>query len=188
MKTVCKVIVIAIVSFSVIVYGNKKNEIEYEFIQDATSYSFRGSFLVKADLDCLIDIAYKFEHISKYASDARSVELVQQGENWYEVTYTYRRLIIFENKSTWRRTLKRDRQKVVFEMVSSKNNINIMPNVLSSTGYYQINRENEGYRVEYFQKIILQPGLLKAVYIRRTKKEAITFLKEFKEYVEKTCD
>jgi hypothetical protein len=164
------------------------NRANYEFIQEDTSYAFRGSFVIKAELDCLINVAYDFEHVIKYNSGAKSIELIQQGENWYKVSYTYRKLIIFENTSIWRRTLKRDEQKILFEMISNKSNISIVPEVLSSLGYYQIKPEQEGYRVEYFQECKLKPGFLKDTYINKAKKEAIKFLLEFKKYVERTCD
>ena len=187
MKGFYKIIVVALLSLPVLLYGSKKKELDYEFIQEDNYYSFRGSFIVKAELDCLISVTYDFQHISKYTLGAKSIELVRQGENWNEVTYIYRKFIIFENKSTWRRTLKQDEQKVVFKMISSKNNINIMSKMLSSTGYYQIKQEKEGYQVEYFQECKLKPGFLKDTYINNAK-EAIKFLLKFKEYVEKTCD
>jgi len=150
MKKIYNGILVALLCLPVILPGIQNSEFDYEFIQDGNCYSFRGSFIVQAKCDCLIDVVYNFEHISKYATDAESVEFVRQGENWNEVNYTYRKYLIFENKSTWRRTLKRDEQKVVFEMLSSQNNLTIMPKLLSSTGYYQIKPEKEGYRVEYF--------------------------------------
>ena len=188
MKKYFKVITFLLLILAAFLYGGQENDLKYEFIRTDSSYSFRGSILVKADFDCLIDVVYKFEHISKFTSGAKSIELRRQGENWYEVTYTYRKLLIFENKSTWRRTLKQDKGRVVFEMVSNKNNIAILPEVLSSTGYYQIKSETNGFRVEYYQECKLKPGLLKNAYIRQAKKEAIKFLALFKKYVEKICD
>ena len=187
MKKLYYGISVALLSLSILLPGNQNNKFDYEFIQDGNTYSFCGSFIVQAECDCLIDVIYNFKHISKYATDAESIELVREGENWNEVTYTYRKYLIFENKSTWRRTLKRDEQKVIFEMISSKNNINIMPQVLSSTGYYQITTEKVGYRVEYFQTCQLKAGLLKDAYLSQAKKQAIKFLKEFREYIERTC-
>jgi hypothetical protein len=181
-------ILVALLSLPIILPGSQNNEFDYEFIQDGNCYSFRGSFIVQAERDCLIDVIYNFEHISKYTAGAESIELVRQEENRYEVTYTYRKFLILENKSTWRRTLKRDEQKVIFEMISTKNNVSFMPQLLSSSGYYQIKPENEGYQVEYFQECKLKPGLLKSTYINQAKKEAIKFLQEFKEYIKKTCD
>jgi len=188
MKDLYKIIIVILLCFSIILYGSKKKELDYEFIQEDTYYSFRGSFFVKAEPDSLINLIYDFKNISKYASGAKSIELVRQGENWYEVTFTYRRLLIFENRSTWRRTLKRDEHKIVFEMISNRNNLNIIPEMLSSTGYYQIRPEKEGCRVEYFQECKLKPGLLKNIYINKAEKEAIKFWGVFKEYIERTCD
>ena len=188
MKKFYKRILVALLSLPIILSGSQNHEFDYEFIQDGNCYSFRGSFIVQAERDCLIDVIYNFEHISKYASGAKSVEFVRQGENWYEVTYTYRKILVLENKSTWRRTLNRDEQKVVFEMISSENNVSFMPQLDSSSGYYQIKPEKEGYQVEYFQACKLKTGLLKDAYISQAKKEAIKFLREFKEYIERTCD
>jgi len=188
MKELHKGIIITFLALSNLSSGNQKQELDYKFIQYDNNYSFRGRFIVKAEFDCLMNVIYNFEHISNYTSGAKSIELVRQGENWYEVTYTYRKFLIFENQSTWRRTLKRDAGKVVFEMISSKNNLSIIPDVISSAGYYQIKNEKDSYRVEYFQECKLKPGLLKDTYINKAKKEAIKFLQVFKKYISKTCD
>ena len=103
-------------SVPVLIYGSSTEELQYHFSQDDSSYSFHGSFIVEAELACLISLVYDFEHISKYASGATAVELIRQEDNWTEVRYTYRKFIFFENKSTWRRTLNRDDHELVFEM------------------------------------------------------------------------
>jgi len=188
MNNLYKIIIVALLSLPILLYASKKKEFDYEFIQEDTYYSFRGSFIVKAEPDCLINLIYNFKNISKYALGAKSIELVQQGENWYDVMFTYRKLLIFENQSTWRRTLNRDEYKVAFKMISSKNSINIMPILLSSTGYYQIKSEKECSRVEYFQECQLKSGFLKDTYVSQAKKEAIKFLNLFKGYVERNCN
>ena len=85
-------------SVPVLIYGSSTEELQYHFSQDDSSYSFRGSFIVEAELDCLISLVFDFEHISKYASGAKAVELVRQENNWNEVRYTYRKFIFFLNK------------------------------------------------------------------------------------------
>ena len=188
MRELYKGIIVSLLSLPILLYGSRERELDYEFIQEDTCYSFRGSFIVKAEPDCLINLIYNFKNISKYALGAKFIELVRQGENWYDVTFTYRKLLIFENQSTWRRTLNRHEYKIVFKMISNRNNLNIMPKMLSSTGYYQVRPEKEGCRVEYFQECKLKSGFLKDIYINKAKKESIIFLHEFKEYIEKTCD
>ena len=97
MKKLNKAITVALLSLSIILFGSQKNDLDYEFIQDGNCYSFLGSFIVQAERDCLIHVIYDFEHISKYTAGAKSIELDRQGEDWYEVTYTYRKFLIFEN-------------------------------------------------------------------------------------------
>jgi len=174
-------------SVPVLIYGGSTEELQYQFSQDDSSYSFRGSFIVEVEPDCLISLVYDFGHISKYASGAAAVELIRQEDNWNEVRYTYRKFIFFENKSTWRRKLNRDNHELVFEMISSENNLRILPDMLSPSGYYRISPEEKGYRMEYFQECCLDTDLIKDSYIKKVKKEAIKFLLEFREYVEKTC-
>ncbi len=188
MKDWYKIIIITMVISPFLIYGQEKEEFNYEFIRGDNSYSFRGSFLVKVDLDSLIPLIYEFENISKYALGAKSIELVRQGENWYDVTYTYRKLIFLENTSTWRRTLKRDEHQVVFKMISSSSNSGLVPKMLSSTGYYQLKPGKESCRVEYFQECKLNPGPLKKIYMKKVKKETIKFLHVFKNYLDGTFD
>jgi hypothetical protein len=174
-------------SIPVLIYGSSMEEFEYHFYQDDSSYSFRGSFAVVAELDCLLSLVYDIEHISKFASGAKTVELIQQGDNWNVVCYTYRKFIFFENRSTWRRTLNRDKHELVFEMISSENNLRIIPEMLSSKGYYRINPDDGGYRMEYFQECKLNPEDIRDSYIKIVKEKAIEFLHEFREYTEKIC-
>jgi len=174
-------------SLPVLLYGSSIEEVKFNFYQNDSAYSFRGSFIVEAELDCLISLVFDFEHISKYASGATSVEQLRQEGSWTVVSYTYRRFLFFENESIWRRTLYRDKQELVFEMISSENNLKIMPEMLFSRGYYRISPAEKGYRMEYFQECSLKPAFLKDSYIRTVKKEAIEFLQEFREYIIKTC-
>ncbi len=186
-KVLFKEIIITLLSLVAILKGSQNTGFDYQFIQNDSGYSFHGSFLVKAAPECLMHVFFDFEHIARYTAGAQSIELVRQGENWNEVTYTYRKFLIFENKSTWRRTLKRDEQKVVFEMISSQNNLAMLPQVVTSSGFYQIQPENTCYRIKYFQTCRLKTGLLKDAYINQAKHEAIKFLHEFNEYIERTC-
>lgn len=187
MTFIYKRILLLWISIPVLVDGGSIQELKYDFHQEDSSYSFHGSFIVKADLDCLISLVFEFEHISKYASGAKAVELIRQEDSWAEVSYTYRRFLFFENKSIWRRTLYREKNELIFEMISSENNLRIMPDMLSSIGYYRISEQEGGYQIEFFQECSLSTDCLKESYIRTVRKEAIEFLLEFREYVEKTC-
>lgn len=167
--------------------GQEGREVRYEFVQDGNAYSFRGHFVVDAGRECVLNVLFDVDHVSKFTPDASSIQLVQQGEGWYDVTYTYRRFLIFENQSTWRRTLKRDEGKVVFELLSSRNNRGIMPDVTASSGYYGVSTEGDVQAVEYFQESALGAGSLNARYIAEARQKAIEFLQGLKAYVQKAC-
>ena len=187
MKRLRRRILPALVVLPLALHGGQVQGLDFEFSKNGDSYSFWGRFQVIAELGCLMDVVYGFEHISRFASGAESVQLVEEGEDWHVVAYTYRRLLILENQSTWRRTLDRQGQRVVFEMLTSRNNLRILPRVLSSHGQYRIDGEGERYRLEYFQECQLEGGILRGTYMERAKREAEAFLGEFKGYVESTC-
>lgn len=166
------------------------NGIEYEFIQEATFYSFQGSFYIKADIECITNVSFDFDQKIKYTLGAKSVKLVRQGVNWYEISYTYQKFLFFffiENTSNWFMELIPEKNKIFFDMISSQTNIEIADIVLTSQGYYQFRPENNGFRVEYYQEAYLKSNLFTKLYISAAKKDAITFLLNYKEYMEKKC-
>ena len=158
----------------------------YEFNHVDSCYSFRGSFVIKAEFDCLISVLYDFKHLKNFISSAHSIILIQQGENWYDVCYTFKKFF-FTNKSIYRKTLKLEEQKIVFKMISNRQNTNLFPKVLSSSGYYRIKCESTGYAIEYFQECKIKSTFLKNMYIKKAKKESTKFMLELREYVERTC-
>jgi hypothetical protein len=186
MKGLSKVIIAALLSLPLVLASSQKEELDYEFIREENYYSFRGRIVVKSDLECLISVLYDFKHLANIESSAKSIVLLREGEDWYEACHTFKKLF-FKHESIWRKTLKLDEQRIVFEMISHQHNSGLMPKILSSTGYYQIKLGEEGYKVEYFQECKLKSALFKGAYIRKAKKEAIKFMGELKEYIEKTC-
>jgi hypothetical protein len=187
MTTFCSGILIVWMTLPGIKNEDSIAGIDFCFSQRDSVYSFKGNFIVDGDPACLISIISEFSHISKYASGATSVELIREEENWSIVSYTYRRFLFLENRSTWRRTLYGDRQELVFEMISSENNIKIMPELRSSSGYYRISPAEEDYRMEYFQTCSLVPVFMNDLYLRRIKEEAIEFMQVFREYIIQNC-
>jgi len=166
--------------------SEKIDSVDYEFNHADSCYSFRGSFVIQAEFDCLIDILYDFKHLENIISSANSIILIQQAENWYDVAYTFKKFF-FTNESVYRKTLKLDEQKIIFKMLSYKQNTNLIPEMLSSSGYYWIQCESTGYRIEYFQECKIKSSLLKGIYINKAKKESTKFMLELRNYIEKTC-
>ncbi len=187
MKDYYKIFMLILLSLPVILFGSD-TDYDYEFVREDSCCSFRGNFTVKAEPDNLVELIYDFDKIKEYTVTVKSLELVRRGEDWYEVAFTYQDLLVFENQSIWRRTINRAEKIIVFEMISSWNNSNIIPELLSSTGYYQFKPAKEGCLVEFFQECRLKPGLLNEAYYNKAEKDGIKFLSVFKDFIEQNCD
>lgn len=188
MKKKHSIIILILLIIPVILSTDEDTEFDYEFIQADTCCSFQGSFRVNCQPEVLIDLIYDYDKISEYSLGVKTLELVRQGENWYEIAFTYHDLLVLENRSVWRRTLKRNENTIEFELISNWNNTDIIPELLSSTGYYKLKSENNECLVEIFQECKLNRSLLNEAYFKKVKKEGTQFLKVFKDFIEKNCD
>jgi len=169
-------------------FAKEPVDIKYTFTQTDSTYSFSGSFKIKANPNCLLDICFQHEHISALAPDAKEVLLINEKNDWNQISYTYQKFIYFENKSVWNRKLDKENKRVGFTLISSKNNHAIMPKMVSSSGYYQISMEDEEIIVKYFQQCQLTKSSLTNLYLNRVKKEALQFMYRFLEYANTTCN
>jgi len=160
--------------------------LSFEFSQFDDRYTFHGSFFTMSDPDALMHILYDFEHLTNFVTGADSILLLRQGENWYEVCYTYRRLFL-ENKFTYRKTLIQGEKRITFEMIASEQTDAIFPRVLSSRGYYEIKPEGKGCKVVYFEEGRIGSKLPNKVSSHMAKREATKFLQELGKYVERKC-
>ena len=163
------------------------NNLSYEFSQFDDHYTFRGSFCTAAAPEDLLHILFDFEHLTNFVTSPDSIVLLRREKNWYEVCYVYRKLLL-ENKFTYRKTLQEGGQKITFELIASEQRDPAFQKVSSSSGYYEIEPEGNGYRVVYFEKIRIDSRLPNGVCSYMAKKEAVKFLQELKKYVERKCN
>lgn len=162
------------------------NGMSYELSRNGNLYTFHGSFRTPSGGDCLLSILYDFDHLRKFVTSPNAFSLLQKGINWYDFCCTYR-VLHSENKLIYRKTLKREEQKVTFKMIAGRQNIKLIPEVLSSSGYYEIRPEKDGYQVIYLHQDRLSPSFCRELYLYLAKKEAVKFLQGLKNYVEKEC-
>ncbi len=160
--------------------------VSYEFSRDGNLYTFHGSFRTFCDRDCLLDILYDFDHFTKFVTYPNALSLLQKADNWYDFCCTYR-VLLSENKLVYRKTLKKEARKVTFEMIAGRQNIKLLPEVLSSSGYFEIIPEKDRYQVVYLHQDRLSPSFSRDIYLYLAKKEAVKFLRELKNYVEREC-
>jgi len=162
------------------------SRVYHEFSQNGNSYSFTGRFFTEAKPVPLIHILYDFSHLVSFVTGADSIELLSNGEDWHIVRYTYSGFL-FISKSTYIRNINPKRLIITFELTGTEQRALFLPELLSSAGYYKIIPIEDGCWVEYFQEATLSSDLLKGLYIRQVKNESIKFLKELRDYVNRTC-
>jgi hypothetical protein len=180
------VLIPAIICFTQ-VFAQENDGIYSSFSQTDTSFTFYGQFNVVAETNCLINICFNYKHIKALAVDASNVKLIEEGSNWNKIRYTYQIFPFFKNESLWYRTIDRKNSRVDFWLISSKNNNSVMPRIISSSGYYKVNRHNGIITVKYFQMCRLTSSFLTDLYLDLMKKKAIEFLHTFKDYSQKHC-
>jgi hypothetical protein len=169
------------------IFAKETNDIQYKFTQTDSSYTFSGSFKIKANPNCILDLFFYHEHIRALAPDAKEVLLMDQGGDWNQISYTYQKYIWFVNKSVWHRNLNKEKQRVDFTLVSSENNQSIMPRMISSSGFYKLKKQEKYIIVEYYQQCQLTKSPITNLYLNRAKKEAIQFMHRFLEYANTIC-
>ena len=170
------------------IYGEEPDDIQCKFTQTDSSYTFYGCFKINATPKCLLEISFSYNHIRKLALDAKEVLLIDQGSNWNQISYTYKKFTFFKSKTVWHRILNEENLRVDFALVSSENNQTIMPRMISSSGFYQIKQQNEYFIMEYYQQCQLTEKSFTKLYLNSVKKEAIKFMHKFFEYACTYCD
>jgi len=168
-------------------FAQDSDDIEYKFTQTDSSFTFYGSFKIMVNPKCLLEISFDYEHIRALAINAKEVQLIDQGNNWNRISYIYQEFLFFRNQTVWHRTLNEENQRVEFTLMSSENNLTIMPQMISSSGYYQINEQEEYQVVEYYQQCKITEKLITKLYLNELKDEAIKFMHRFSEYAFAYC-
>ena len=181
-------IVFIIVLIPISFFAQNPNDIKYKFTQTDSSYTFYGSFRVDANPECLLKISFEYKHIKALNHEAKEVKLISQGSNWNQISYTHQKFAFFKNKTVWHRILNEENQRVDFTLISSENNLAIMPRMISSSGFYQIKQQGEYCIVEYYQQCQLTEELITKLYLNRAKKEAIKFMLKFLKYADTFCN
>ena len=181
------ILLITAVIYSGQAVAQESDSIYYSFRQTDTTYSFYGRFTVVAEAACVMHICFNYGHIKALAIDAKNVDLMEEGENWNKIKYTYQQFPFYKNESLWSRTIDRKNTRVDFTLISSKNNHSLMPSMISSSGYYKLTKLKEALSVEYYQQCRLTKSYLTSIYQNSMKKKAVEFLYVFRDYSQKHC-
>jgi hypothetical protein len=67
-------------------------------------------------------------------------------------------------------------------MIDYNQNIDILPSIISSTGYYQVTQDSSGCLVRYYQSVALSRRI-EGWYAKRLKKETLQFFEDLMHYI-----
>jgi len=84
-----KILPIVVLLIPMKIYSEEPDDIQYKFTQTDSSYIFYGSFKINANPKCLLEILFNFEHIRALALDAKEIQLIDQGNDWNQISYIY---------------------------------------------------------------------------------------------------
>ncbi|MBN1183174.1 MAG: hypothetical protein JXB49_12850 [Bacteroidales bacterium] len=180
-------LVFVLTSISVISFSQDSTNVKCAFVNTDSSYAFYGTFKVNADINCLMKICFEYDHISKLAPDAKEVTQLEKGDRWNKIKYVFQRFKIFENTSVWYRKQNFEKYRIDFFLLSSENNHELMPRLLTSYGFYKFTKQDDRIKVEYYQSCQLQKGTIAKMYINAVKKAAAQFMDRLLEYSLEIC-
>ncbi len=164
----------------------RKERVQHTFTEKDDQYTFKGSFFIKADPRCLLNMLFAYDHIRNYFTHVDHMERLEENGNTQTLAYTYKRMF-HKSRSIFRRTLNEEEGQVNYELTGIDQNGLITPDIQSIKGYYGISPEDDGYRVTFYQEGVLDDSMLKGFYFNFAEDQATGFLQEMKNYAEKTC-
>lgn len=189
MKNNVYCIMIIIISFLVVAVHadceqSKINNINYDFNKNNGVYTLNAKIFIKSDIASVTRLLYEFSSVKRFFQSALSTEIISQSKNYYDMRLYYK-YWIFEAEVVYRRILNINENKIYFKMISFKANSKLLPEVLSSEGYYEFVNEGSGVLLTLHNYTVLKSYLpiLDSLLIR--KEDAFTYLEKVKNYAEK---
>ncbi len=145
-------------------------------------YTIEYQFNTTCSEEKLLEVFYEFSHLKNLINKkSTSIEKLDSGENWYYVKYNYR-YFLYKNTSIYRKVILPDEKLVSFDVIYFEQNLGWVPEVLNSSGFYKILKNDTNNTVIYFQETKLK-GLCDKVYLDHVEKETEFFLKKLIAYV-----
>lgn len=154
--------------------------------EDST-YTVDYTFTTTCGKDKLLEIYYQFSHLVKWVKQTNmTFRLLKSGENWYIVQYDYH-FFAYKSSTVYKKTIMGEDNLVKFEMINYSSNFDLVPKVISSTGYYRITPQKNQNIVTYYQKTILaQP--INWFYLKWVENQTRKFLLDMQDYTKKFED
>ncbi|MCL6590196.1 MAG: hypothetical protein K6U80_09615 [Firmicutes bacterium] len=152
---------------------------------EGASYVLEYSYTTKCPKDLLISILYDFDHLTRIATLAKTIKLVDQGPNWYIVQYEYAYLG-YHNRLSYLTTLEPDDNIVRYELIDFWQNIKLLPVPVSAKGYWKVIEGPEFNTIYDSQENIFEKPL-SALAKLIMPKETMSYAARLEKYIEEAA-
>jgi hypothetical protein len=152
------------------------------FIQHGQHYTFTFEFVVSASPDEVLDALYPFPSLQQYSRTASEVELLDQGNDWQRVRFTYTTWL-WSMSTTFRREIDRPNHCIRFQMLDAERTGLPVPLPIASSGEYRLDPVDGGVRVTFLQRAETADSLLLRAWMARARSEATLFSRDVESYV-----
>ncbi len=145
-------------------------------------YTIEYQFNTTCSEEKLLEVFYDFSHLENLINKkSTSLEKLDSGEGWYYVKYNYK-YFFYKNISIYRKSILPDERLVSFDLIYFEQNLDWVPEVLNSSGFYKILNNDTNNTVIYYQQTKLK-GLCDKIYLDHVEKETEFFLRKLIAYV-----
>jgi len=162
-------------------------ESTYDFASDGPRYSFEFRFDVKATPDEALEVLYGFQHLKRFSRRASDVALLDEGEDWQTVRFTYSTWL-WSMHTTFHRELDRPNRRVRFHMTEAGRTGLPVPLPTGSSGEYQLEPLPDGVRIVYRQSVDNRDSFMLGPWIALARSEAVLFSRDLEAYVRSQFD
>lgn len=163
------------------------NGIDFSFQMTGNQFIFEAEFETSATLECSKHLTFEYDHKKKYTKGPDQFILAEKGENWYKVHFIIQKYLMAEVDALYLYQLDAEKNKVNFEMISTKINIPYLNIVNSSNGNFTFVEKANTTKVIYTLNYHIKNSIFKRTLFNIQKKETINFQSDYKNYLENHC-
>jgi hypothetical protein len=184
----CKVffwIIFLLLGLSIAGYPIAPAQNTLEVKVEGNSYVLEYSYTTRCSKGLLISILYDFDHLTRIATLAKSIKLVEQGAGWYIVQYEYAYLG-YINRISYLTTLEPEENIVRYELIDFWQNLKLLPVPTSAKGYWKV-VEGPEFNTVYDSQENLFEKPLSALAKMIMPKETKSYIAKLEKYIEEAA-
>jgi hypothetical protein len=162
----------------------RSNNICYDFTRDKGHYILNASIFINSDIPTIVNLVYEFNNVKRFFRQAEAIEKLSESQDHFDMRLHYRYLG-FRAYAVYRRILSPDNKRIYFRLISYKTNSELVPEVMSSEGYYEVKPVKSGVLLTLHHDTTLKSNSPVIGRLLVKKEDSFKYLEDIKKYAEK---